>query len=134
MKNTMTGNRALLKIKGQVVGSGVQNADFQDDLGLQDVDGLGSPFTQELVTGKVSYSINLSTYFIYNKKLIDLGFVPTSDDVLTSGELEIELIDNVTGETLELYTGCKAANHSRQYGKHVISGESATFRALRKLK
>jgi hypothetical protein len=101
---------------------------------LQDVDGLGSPETQELVPGKLGHSISLSRYFIYNKKLTDLGLVPGSDEVLTSGALEIEVIDNVAGQTLELYTGCKAASHSRSYGKHVVSGENATFRALHKSK
>jgi hypothetical protein len=134
MKNTMTGNRALLKIKGVTVGSGVQSADFQDDFGLQDVDGLGSPETQELVVGKVSYSVSISSYFIYNKNLIALGFVPETNDILTSGELEIEIIDNVTGTTLEHYVGCKAASHSRNYGKHGIAGQNASFRALTKIK
>lgn len=122
----------LLKIKGQVVGSGVQNVDFQDDFGLQDVDGLGNPETQELVVGKISHTINLSTYRASGKHLIALGFVPTTDEWLTAGELEVEVIDRVTGETQELYIGCKAASHSRSYQKHVISGENCTLRALHK--
>lgn len=133
MKNTMTGNRVLLKIKGQKVGFGtVQDASFSDDFGLQDVDGIGTPEAQELVTGKVSHTISLSKYFIAGKTLQKLGFVPTSDDYLTSGELEIEVSDKVSGVPLELYTGCKAATHARQYNKHVISSENVTFRALHK--
>jgi hypothetical protein len=134
MKNTMTGNRALFKVDGQIVGSGVQNVDFNDDHGLQDVDGIGSAFTQELVPGKASYSITLSQYFISGKNLIASGIVPDAKELLTSGLLEIELIDNVTGATLEHYTGARTATHSRQYGKHAISGENATFRAMNKLK
>lgn len=133
MKNTMTGNRALLKIKGEIVGSGVQSAQFQDDFSLQDVDGLGSPFTQELVPGKVTYTINLTSYFISNQKLTDLGMVPNGTDLLTSGDLDIEVIDNITQKTIEHYQGCKANNHSRNYDKHAISGQNATFRALRKI-
>lgn len=134
MKNTMTGNRALLKLRGQTIGGGVQNIDFSDDYGLQDVDGIGSPETQELVVGKMTHTINLSRFFIYNKKLIDLGLVPNSDEVLTSGDLEIEVIDNVSGTTLELYTGCKVASGTRNYSKHAITSEAATFRALHKAK
>ena len=132
MKETLTGNRVLLKIKGQLVGAGVQSVEVQDDFGLQDVDGLGSPFTQELVVGKISHSFNMSQYRVSGADLISLGYVPNDDAWLTSGDLELEVIDNVNGKTLELYTGCKAASHSRSYQKHVVCGENASFRALSK--
>ena len=134
MQNTMTGNRVLLKIEGKTIGGGVQNVDFSDDLGLQDVDGTGSAETQELVIGKVSHTISLSHYFVYNKLLTDLGFIPGRDEYLTSGAMQIEVIDKVSGETIELYEGCKAASYSRTYGKHTLSTGSATFRALSKQK
>jgi len=132
LKETITGNRVLLRIAGKTVGAGVQNVDFQDDFGLQDVDGLGDPETQELVVGAVRHTINLSTYRVSSKDLVALGFVPASTDWLTSGALEIEVLDKITGATQELYTGCKCASHSRSYAKHTVSGESATFRALHK--
>ena len=132
MENTLTGNRVLLRIAGKTVGAGVQNVDFQDDFGLQDVDGLGEAETQELVVGAVRHTINLSTYRVSSKSLVELGFIPTSTEWLTSGALEIEVIDSLTSVTQEHYTGCKAASHSRSYAKHVICGESATFRALHK--
>lgn len=134
MKNTMTGNRVLLKLGGKTIGGGTQSVDFSDDFGLQDVDGLGSPETKELVPGKLMHSISLSRFFIYNKKLVDLGFAPNSDEVLTAGDLEVEVIDNVSGETLELYTGCKVASGTRSYSKHAITVESAQIRALHKSK
>jgi len=129
--NTMTGNRAIFKIAGQVIGV-AQNVTFNDDAGLQDVDGIGNHETQELVTGKVSYNISGDKYFVSGKMLNKLGLVPTSDEWLTSPELEVEIIDKVSGETIELYTGCKFATHSRTYGKHTISSESFTIRALHK--
>ena len=133
MKDTLTGNRVLLRIAGRTVGAGVQNVDFQDDFGLQDVDGLGEPETQELVVGAIRHTINLSTYRVSSQSLVELGFVPNSTDWLTSGALEIEVIDSITFVTQEHYTGCKCASHSRTYAKHTICGESATFRALSKL-
>jgi hypothetical protein len=122
----------LLKLKGQIVGAGVQGVDVQDDFGLQDVDGLGSPFTQELVVGKIAHSFNLSQYRVSGQSLRSAGFIPEDDAWLTSGDLEMEVIDNISGATLELYTGCKAASHSRSYQKHVICGENANFRALKR--
>jgi hypothetical protein len=132
MKNTMTGNRVLLKLAGKVVGSAVQNVDMQDDLGLQDVDGLGEAEAMELVVGKVTHTISLSKYFIAKQSLIELGYVPEAGAYLTSGELSIEIIDKSSGQTIEHYSGCKAASHSRTYGKHTISSENVTFRATTK--
>jgi len=135
MKDTMTGNRVLLKLGGETIGAGVQSVSFNDDLGLQDVDGLGDAESTELVGGKATYTITMDRYFISNKKLTDLGYVPNSDNYLNSGELEIEVLDKGNGnKAVELYTGCKAASHSRTYPKHGISAENVTFRALHKEK
>lgn len=134
MKNTMTGNRALLKIRGETVGAGIcGSANFSDDFGLQDIDGLGQAESSELVIGKVSHSFSLSKFFVYNQKLIDLGYVPNSTEYLTSGALEIEILDNISGQTLEHYVGCKAASCGRSYGKHSPVVEDASFRAIHKI-
>lgn len=131
MKNTMTGNRALFKIKGTVVGA-AQNVSCSDDFGLQDVDGLGDVEAVELVVGKISHTISGEKYFVSADTLRALGIVPTSADWLTAPELEVEIIDSVSGRTVELYTGCKFATHSRKYGKHQITGEDFTIRAMHK--
>jgi hypothetical protein len=130
--NTMTGNRALFKIGGEVIGL-AQNVEVSDDFGLQDVDALGSPETQEFVPGKFTHNINGSRYMVSGKSLKQLGFVPESGDWLTAPEFEIEIQDNITFQTLEQYTGCKFATHSRSYGKHVISGENYSVKARKKM-
>lgn len=135
MKGTMTGNRALLKLKGTAVAAGiVQSANVSDDYGMQRISGLGNPEAVELVPGEVSHTITMNKFFVYNQKLKDLGYLPDSKEYLTSGELDIEIIDNVSGATLEHYTGCKAANAGRDYSKHGPSTESITFFAIHKEK
>lgn len=132
--NVMTGNRALLKIKGETVGAGlVQSVSVQDDFGLQDVDGLGTAESVELVVGKITHSITISKFFVYNKKLQELGYVPGDGSYLTTGELDVEIIDNVTQATLEHYTGCKAVSTGRSYGKHAPTTEDLQLRALKKM-
>lgn len=139
MKNTMNGNRVLLKLQGQVVGGGTQSVAVHDDYGIQDVDGLGNAETQELVYGKAQYTINLSRYFVYNQKLSDiLGtdsaslFPKIVDGILESPEWSLEILDKTSLRTLELYHGCKFASGSRNYGKHTLSGEDAVIRARSK--
>lgn len=134
MKNTMTGNRVLLKLKGNVVGGGFQDVSMQDSAGLQDVDGLGELEVQELVPGKLVHTINLSSYFVSGKNLKQLGYVPSADTILTIPDFEVEIQDKLSGETVELYTGCRFDSHSRTYNKNAICGENATVRALHKEK
>ena len=135
MKGTMTGNRALLKIKGTAIGAGiVQSANVSDDFGMQRISGLGNPEAVELVIGEVTHTISLNKFFVYNQKLKDLGYMPESKDYLTSGEVDIEIIDSISGQTMEHYTGCKMASCGRDYGKHAPVSESATFFAIHKEK
>jgi hypothetical protein len=134
MKNTMTGNRALFKVDGKIVGEGIQNVNFQNDHGLQKVSGIGSALPKEHVVGEVNYTISLSSFFIYNKQLSEQGIVPDEKNLLTSGTLDIELIDNITGHLLHHYSGCKVASYSSSYAKHGISGQDATFQATNRIK
>lgn len=131
---TFTGNRALLKIAGQLVGVGLtQNADFQDDLGVQKVSGLGKPTGVELVVGEVNYAVSLSKMFVFDQTLIDLGFVPEEKNYLTSPDLEIEILDNVSGKTMKHYTGGKTASYGMTVGKHTPSTENVRLIFLNKI-
>ncbi len=135
LKNVMTGNMAILKINGKAIGAGiVGNANFSDDLGLQDIDGIGQAESVELVTGAVRHTFSLSKFFVVGQTLYNLGYLPDSTEYLTSGALEVEILSNIDGSTLEHYTGVKLASSSRSYGKHAPTTEDAQFRALHKVK
>lgn len=131
MRNTSTGNRVLLKIKGETIGV-AQNCSFDDNFDLQSVEGLGDVESQEFVVGLLSHSISGEKYFASADTLRKLGFVPTSEEWLTAPELEIEVIDTVSGTTIELYTGCKFGSHSRRYTSHRITGENFQIKARHK--
>lgn len=130
-KETMTGNRAVFKIAGTVIGL-AQSVEVSDDFGLQEVDGLGQIEVQELVPGKLTHRISGSSYFVSNKNLRQMGLVPESGDWLSSPEFEVEIQDAVTFTTVESYVGCKFATHSRSYGKHQITGQSFQIYARHK--
>ena len=129
-KEYMTGNRVLLKINGKVVGGGQQSLTADRDFGLQDVDGLGTPFPIEHAVGKITDTITLDSYFISEQDLIKSGYVPADDTVLTAGVIDIEVIDKISKTPVVTFVGCSAASHRYTFTKHMISGENATFRAL----
>jgi hypothetical protein len=131
--NTMTGNRAIVKLNGAAVGIGlVNNADTSDDYGLVDVDGLGDAESIEMVPGKVSHTISFSEVLIVGKSLKDMGIVPDMANLLTQNGFDIEILDKLTNQTVEHYTGCKVANCSRNYGKHNITMQNVSFRSIHK--
>jgi hypothetical protein len=131
MKDTMTGNRAIFKIAGNVIGV-AQNVEVSDDFGLQEVDGLGSLEVQEYVPGKLTHRISGSSYFVANQSLRQQNMVPTSEDWMSSPEFEVEIQDSITNTTIENYVGCKFASHSRTYAKHQIAGQSFQIYARHK--
>ncbi|KAA0888767.1 hypothetical protein [Oryzomonas rubra] len=121
--DTATGNRVLLKIKGIVIGM-CQNVSFDDDFGLQEVDGIGDLEVAGFEAGKLTHRISGEKYFVKSQTLVKLGFIPNSTGWLTAPELAVEVVDSVSGETVESYSGCKFNTHSRKYNKHSITGES----------
>ena len=131
MKNTSTGNRVLLKIKGETIGV-CQSLSVDDNFDLQSIEGLGDVETQEFVVGLLSHSLSGEKYFASSDTLRKLGYVPTSEEWLTAPELEIEVIDTVSGTTIELYTGVKFNTHARRYTSHRVTGESWTAKARHK--
>lgn len=131
MGDVMNGNRALFKMGGRSIGAGlVQNVTVADDYGMQRVSGIGRAEAVELVEGEFVHTINISTFFFYNKSLVDRGFVPDADDIFNSLPFDIEIQDRVSKRTVAHYTGCKITSCNRTFGKHVISGQDATIFAI----
>jgi len=131
MKNTSSGNRVLLKIKGETIGV-CQNVSVDDNFDLQPITGIGDVETQEHIVGHITHNISGEKYFVASDTLRKLGFVPTSEEWLTAPELEVEIIDTVSGTTIELYTGCKFNTHSRRYTAHRVTGENFAILARHK--
>jgi hypothetical protein len=128
MKSTLTGNLIVLKIGGVEVGR-VQNATADSDFGLEDVSGIGDVEVQEHVNTKVTHTISMDKFIINKKTLLELGWVPVSEDVLTMGVLDIEILTK-DGHLIKKYESCSCANYSLRAANHAIIGENATWRAL----
>ena len=120
---TSTGNRIVFKIGGKVIGL-CQSASISDDPSMQVVDGIGDLEAVEFVPGMLSHRISGDKYFADADTLTSLGFIPKGVAWLVAPEFTVEVIDKVSGLTVESYTGCKFGSHSRRYSKHTITGES----------
>jgi len=127
-KSTLTGNICVIKIGGTEVGR-AQNVTADSDFGLEDVSGIGDVEVQEHVNTKVTHTLTVDKYIINKKTLLEMGIVPVSEDVLTSGVLDIEILTK-DGTLIKKYESCSCASYSLRLTAHAIVGENATFRAL----
>jgi len=127
-KSTLTGNICLIKIGGTEVGR-AQNVTADSDFGLEDVSGIGDVEVQEHVNTKVSHTLTMDKFIINKKTLLELGIVPVSEDVLTKGVFDIEILTK-DGTLLKKYESCSCASYSLRIAAHAIVGENATWRAL----
>ena len=127
-KSTLTGNICVIKIGGQEVGR-AQTVTADSDFGLEDVSGIGNIEVQEHVNTKVTHTLTMAKFIINKKTLLELGIVPISEDVLTTGVLDIEILTK-DGTLIKKYESCSCATYSLQVSAHAIVGENATWRAL----
>lgn len=127
-KSTLTGNICVIKIGGQEVGR-AQTVTADSDFGLEDVSGIGNVEVQEHVNTKVTHTLTMAKFIINKKTLLELGIVPISEDVLTTGVLDIEILTK-DGTLIKKYESCSCATYSLQVSTHAIVGENATWRAL----
>ena len=126
-KTTLTGNLIILKIGSQEVGR-AQNVTADSDFGLEDVSGIGDVEVQEHVNTKVTHTITVDKFIISKKTLLEIGWVPVSEDVLSMGVIDIEILTK-DGVLIKKYESCSCANYSLRVAAHAIVGENATWRA-----
>lgn len=127
-KTTLTGNYCILKIGGVEIGR-AQNATMDSDFGLEDVSGIGDVEVQEHVNTKVTHTITIDKFIISKKTLLELGWVPVSEDVLRMDVIDIEVLTK-DGTLIKKYESCSCANYSLRLAAHAIVGENATWRSL----
>lgn len=128
MKQTLTGNICLLKIQGVEIGR-AQNVTADTDFGLEDVSGIGNILIQEHVNTRVIHTLTMDKFIIRTRTLLELGFVPVSEDVLNMDVIDIEILTK-DGILIKKYMHCSCASYGIRVAAHAIVGENATWRAL----
>jgi hypothetical protein len=128
-KSTLTGNLVVLKIRGVEIGR-AQSITADSDFGLEDVSGIGNVEIQEHVNTKITHTLTIDKFIINKRTLLEMGFVPVSEDVLQMGVIDIEILTKDTGTLIKKYESCSCASYSLRVNAHAIVGENATWRSL----
>src|SRR3990167_11367671 len=125
----MSGNRALIRFNGTIVGFGTTSASFDNDFGQQEIRALGSAKVQELQDGAHRFTVTLTSHYIPDKAIRDQIF-HNEDEFAETNQVDIECMDRVTGKVLERYVKCRRSRSGSQISANTPSTESVTFGAV----
>lgn len=116
----MAGLDAIFKINGEVVGWAT-NVSFDEDFELQGIRTLGFHGDRGYKSQGYNCTVTIGTFVLQTKEDNAVP-TPSRDTILTSGTIDMELIETVTNTTLYILEQCKCAT----IGVNVDSGSLAT--------
>lgn len=121
-----SGNTIVIKYKGNAIGR-AQGLDARRGYGTEGVYEIGSIMPQEHIHLRYEGSFSIERYLVRKKDMIKLGIASLGAGILDIAELDFEVQDKLTGETIRVYKGCTCSEHSENFRANAISGENATF-------
>lgn len=130
--HTFSGARAIFFINGGEVGfaGGVSGEEMID---YEPVDVLNLLEVREHVPVAYRTSLNAQIFRVVGNSLKAQGILPRLEDIITSGDLEAAVQDNVTAQTVQLFQGVRCAGHSFDITARGIVNENVPFVAIRTL-
>lgn len=128
--HTFSGARAIFLINSAPVAfaggvSGEETVDYEP------VDVLNLLEVREHVPVAYRTSLNAQIFRVVGESLKKLGILPRQEEIITSGDLEAAIQDNVTGNTVSLFQGVRCSGHSWDVTARGIVQENVTFVAIR---
>lgn len=127
---TFSGARAIFMINSQPVGfaGGVSGEEMVD---YEPVDVLNLLEVREFVPVAYRTSLNAQIFRVVGQSLKALGILPRQEDIITSGDLDAAVQDNVTGQTIALFQGVRCSGHSFDVTARGIVMENVSFVSIR---
>ena len=122
----LAGLDAILKMDDKVVGWAT-NVNFDEDFELQGIRTLGYHGDRGYKSQGYNCSVTVGT-FTLQADVSDALPVPTRTTILTSGLIDFELIDLITGQTLYILRQCKCATSGVTFDSGSLSTKNTTWR------
>lgn len=120
------GHTINIKIKGQVVGR-IQSGDGRRSFSQEGIYEIGSIMPQEHVPVRYEGGFTVDKFLMKKKTLSELGLASLGEDILTMDVIDIEILDNITGDTVRVYEGCSLQDYTERFAVGTISGENASW-------
>lgn len=128
----LTGVHVVLAVQGKVVGFANALSDDQD-FGVQDVPALGMLEPADIEHTSYRCTVRVGSFVIKNKLLEQAGLIPTVENALQAGAIDIQVLNKQTGDLLWYYQYAKCASTGTTVNANSISGQNVTWRCLRKM-
>ncbi len=130
--NVFSGARAIFQIKGATVAfaggvSGSESIDYEP------VDVLDLLEVREFVPVAYRATLNAQIFRVIGQSLKQLGIFPTIENILETGDLDCAVQDKISGDTMALFLGCKAQEHSFDISARGLVSENVTFVTIKML-
>lgn len=124
------GHTILIKIEGAEIGR-IQSGDARRSFGQEAIYQIGSIMPQEHVPLRYEGGFTVDRFYVRRGDLHKLGYAALGEEILTMDVIDIEILDNVTGETVRVYEGCSLNDYSETFRTNQIAGENASWVYLR---
>ena len=122
----LAGLDAIVKLDGQIV-AWASNISFDEDFEIQGVRTLGFHGDRGYKSQGYNCTITVGT-FVLQGDIIDKLPVPTRRTILTSGQVNFEIIDLQSGKTLYILSQCKCATSGVNLDSGSLAGKNTTWR------
>lgn len=129
---TFSGARAIFFINGLEIGfaGGVSG---EEQVEYEPVDVLNLLEVREHVPVAYRTSLNAQIFRVVGRSLKAQGIMPVQEEIITSGDLEAAVQDNVSAQTVQLFQGVRCSGHSFDITARGIVQENVSFVAIRTL-
>lgn len=131
---TFSGARAVFLINSVQVAyaGGVSGEEMID---YEPIDVLNLLEVKEHVPTSYRVSLNAQIFRVVGESLKKLGILPRQEDIITSGDLEAAIRDDlrVTGQTISLFQGVRCSGHTWDVTARGIVQDNVSFVAIRVL-
>lgn len=128
---TFSGARAIFLLNSVQVGfaGGISGEEMID---YEPVDVLNLLEVREYVPVAYRTSLNAQIFRVVNQSLKQQGIMPRNQvEIITGGDMDAAVQDNVTGATVALFQGVRTAGHSFDITARGIVQANVSFVAIR---
>lgn len=127
MSISLTGNRALVYVSGQLVGI-FDSVNYTTSIGTDPIFILGASAAQEIaITSQEVVNLNCSGFRVVGFGVHTLPAVPQLADLMNFEALTITIVDRQSGATILTALGCVPNNYGTNYNAKQTSKISVSY-------
>lgn len=128
---TLTGNRAIVYVDGNLVGI-FDSCNYTTNLITEDIFILGASLAQEIaIAGQEVINLNCSGFRVIGQGVHVLPKFPKVSDLMNFQSLTITVVDRQTGAQILTVLNCTPVNTGEGYNAKAVSKVTVSYKGIR---